>query len=224
MAFGAVAIDVTPDLDVTVALPLGPPPADADGDAIPDAWDGCPDAVDPSQADADLDGVGDACDGGPAACPGNLVSNGDFETGTSGWTSSGGTVSWETGGRASGHAARICNLAASGPSLYTLNDNPDTVPTPVEGDSYRLEAWVRTDVDTPPQSLRPRLRELDAAGDERLNSSNNGVISTADWQRISVDAVIAGADSSALEAYFSSVDAPEGACFLADDLCLVRLE
>ncbi len=54
---------------------------DSDGDGIPDAFDDCPNAADPSQTDADHDGIGDACDpcvdvdldgyGNPAApgCP-----------------------------------------------------------------------------------------------------------------------------------------------------------
>jgi hypothetical protein len=35
---------------------------DSDGDGVPDAWDNCPNTVNPDQADADGDGVGDACD------------------------------------------------------------------------------------------------------------------------------------------------------------------
>ncbi|MBN1341220.1 MAG: thrombospondin type 3 repeat-containing protein [Phycisphaerae bacterium] len=39
-----------------------PPPADADGDGIPDASDNCPAVANANQTDTDGDGVGDACD------------------------------------------------------------------------------------------------------------------------------------------------------------------
>jgi hypothetical protein len=38
------------------------PPADADGDGVPDASDNCVDLANPAQGDADDDGQGDACD------------------------------------------------------------------------------------------------------------------------------------------------------------------
>lgn len=38
---------------------------DADGDAMPDAWDNCPGEFNPGQEDADGDGVGDICDNCP---------------------------------------------------------------------------------------------------------------------------------------------------------------
>lgn len=38
------------------------PPADTDGDGIPDSSDNCPTTANPDQADSDGDGIGDACD------------------------------------------------------------------------------------------------------------------------------------------------------------------
>ena len=50
-----------------------PPPADADGDGVPDASDNYPTASNPGQLDSDGDGIGDACDptpnGGPGGSP-----------------------------------------------------------------------------------------------------------------------------------------------------------
>jgi hypothetical protein len=47
------------------------PPADTDGDGVPDRRDNCPQVANPDQADGDGDGTGDACDN----CP--LVANPD---------------------------------------------------------------------------------------------------------------------------------------------------
>ena len=41
------------------------PPADADGDGVPDGSDNCPAVANPSQADCDSDGVGDTCETDP---------------------------------------------------------------------------------------------------------------------------------------------------------------
>jgi hypothetical protein len=38
------------------------PPADGDGDSVPDSSDNCPGVANPSQADGDGDGIGDACE------------------------------------------------------------------------------------------------------------------------------------------------------------------
>jgi hypothetical protein len=73
--------DGRPDLAVTSAtdaltillnpapVVAPPPPADADGDGVPDAADNCPAAANADQRDSDGDHIGDACDVLP---PGNL--------------------------------------------------------------------------------------------------------------------------------------------------------
>jgi hypothetical protein len=70
-----------------------PPPADADGDGVPDASDNCPSVPNADQADADGDGIGDACDAnsyapavgtqavdanGNEGTPGNPTTSGSF--------------------------------------------------------------------------------------------------------------------------------------------------
>ena len=56
LAFRAMFTDGSQGIFVT---------ADTDGDGVVDAFDNCPNTVNPNQEDADGDGVGDACDGCP---------------------------------------------------------------------------------------------------------------------------------------------------------------
>jgi hypothetical protein len=53
---------------LTITPHAGQPPADADGDTVPDATDNCPATFNPDQLDTDGDGVGDACDATPGEC------------------------------------------------------------------------------------------------------------------------------------------------------------
>jgi hypothetical protein len=48
------------------AAPCPLPPADTDGDTVPDYLDNCPGIPNPDQADTDRDGYGNACDNCPA--------------------------------------------------------------------------------------------------------------------------------------------------------------
>lgn len=61
---------------LTVKLEFAGPPADTDGDGVPDAVDNCPTLFNPNQADCDGDGAGDACElssGTAQDCNGNLT-------------------------------------------------------------------------------------------------------------------------------------------------------
>ncbi len=60
-----IALGASEDCDVN-GLPDECDP-DADGDALPDACDLCPQAADPDQTDTDGDGLGDACDNCPTS-------------------------------------------------------------------------------------------------------------------------------------------------------------
>ncbi|HYF26288.1 MAG TPA: PxKF domain-containing protein [Baekduia sp.] len=61
-----IRVDGTPgtvDIDnVRLTTQAPPPPADNDGDGVPDATDNCPTTANADQADSDTDGTGDACD------------------------------------------------------------------------------------------------------------------------------------------------------------------
>ncbi|HOW17593.1 MAG TPA: thrombospondin type 3 repeat-containing protein, partial [Phycisphaerae bacterium] len=51
--------------DVAISADTITPPADADGDGVPDSSDNCPAVANADQADCDGDGIGDACDNCP---------------------------------------------------------------------------------------------------------------------------------------------------------------
>lgn len=218
VAYGRAELDVAPDRDQTVPLGLAAPPADRDGDAVPDADDVCPSIADPEQADGDADGAGDAC-----VCRDNLLANGGFEAGTVGWTAPYGSIEWHQGGHDSARAAALCKADTGGPSLDTISDDPDAVSAPPVGARYRLQAWAMAEEPEPAQNLRPRLRERDAAGGEITIHQNGGVTLTGEWQEISLDAEVVGPDTASLEVYFSAVDAADGTCFLIDDICLTDI-
>lgn len=218
VAYGSAGLDVAPERDQTVPLALAAPPPDGDGDAVPDVDDVCPSIADPEQADGDADGAGDAC-----VCRDNLLDNGGFESGTVGWTAPYGSIAWHEGGHVSSHAAELCKADTGAISLDTISDDPDAVDDPPVGARYRLQAWAMAAEPEPPQNLRPRLRERDAAGNEIEIHQNGGITLTAAWQEITLDGEILGPDPASLEVYFSVVDAADGTCFLIDDICLTDI-
>jgi hypothetical protein len=60
--FGDPLVGVWKHCEVRGGVPPDPPPADGDGDGVPDSSDNCPNVSNSGQADSDGDGLGDACD------------------------------------------------------------------------------------------------------------------------------------------------------------------
>ncbi|MCC6751439.1 MAG: carbohydrate binding domain-containing protein [Deltaproteobacteria bacterium] len=222
VAFGGRELELLPGLDATVPLELGAPLADADGDLVPDRWDGCPKVADPAQQDQNADGKTDACDApvGPGACPGNLAANGDFETDVSGWWSNGGEITRVEGGLTGKFAGRTCKLPSGSPKLFTISDSPDTVKSPRQGETYRVEAWVRSPAG--PQEVVPVMRERSPSGNHVGQSKAQGLLAGPTWGKVSTTYTILEAGSAGLEVYFSARDAPDGRCFDLDAVCVVR--
>lgn len=80
--------------------------------------------------------------------PPELVVNGDFERGKDGWRTNQAYTNFSIGpGRSSGSAAVLTSPPGT---IAVLNDQQSTVADAVAGDSYRVSAWVRTNL--------PRLR------------------------------------------------------------------
>jgi hypothetical protein len=212
VAYGALHLELSPVKASRLPLELGPPVSDLDADEIPDERDDCPRVFDPNQEGSA--GRGDAC--AMDACLKNLIVNPGFEVDVSSWRSSGGVLSRIAGGSSGAFAARACHVSG----LYTINDEPNTIARAAPGTTYQLEAQVRSTV---PQNVRPRLRELTPGGGEVGHGTNSGITTTSQWQTLSVTYTVQGPEPSAVEVYFSSVDAPTDACFELDDVCLRRL-
>jgi hypothetical protein len=91
---GKLTDDTGTTLTIHVIASSTPPPADADGDGVPDASDNCPSVSNADQADADSDGLGNACDSNSYApavstAAANATGNEGDQLGTSGTFSDG---------------------------------------------------------------------------------------------------------------------------------------
>jgi hypothetical protein len=215
VAFGRGAAAVAPGVERTVAIALAAAPSDRDGDRIPDVDDGCPELADPRQEDADGDGKTDACaaaDGGSDAgyCPGNLISNGTFEDGTSGWVANDGTATRVPFGHSGGFAAQVCRVAQGIP-YFTVNTEPLPVAGPPNGSGWRMEAWISTgSPDAGSQQLQGIIRELKQVGVTVAEGQSAMVTPDGLWQRVAASYTVKGPDSGYLEVYFVSLSPPAG--------------
>lgn len=225
VAFGYTTAQLMIGSEDTASIVLAAPPGDCDGDSIPDPLDGCPAIADPTQADADADGITDACTPG-AGCPANLFTNGDFEAGTGGWQASTvapAVLSRVPGGHASDFAAQLCKVPNGGLYEYSMDDRPNTVLAPMPGGRYRADAWVRSD-SVVAQMIDLRVGELSIPGENPITTMIASVPAMADWQLLSLTyTVTAAAGTSVIDSRLRVKDAPDGACFVFDDLCLQPL-
>jgi parallel beta-helix repeat protein len=151
--------------------------------------------------------------------PKELVGNGGFETNTSGWNGSSGTitVSRVAGGRSGGWSAHVAN-AGTASAQCTLNDAPNWVKTTVSG-VYTATIWARAD--TPGAVLKGRLREYNGSVFVGGSSIVSLTLSTG-WQRLTVTYTPASPQTSTLDYTVYVTNAPVGSCFYADDASIVR--
>jgi parallel beta-helix repeat protein len=150
----------------------------------------------------------------------NLVGNPGFETGTSGWNTSGGgtTVSLArvAGGHSGGWAAQLTNTGTAAATCL-LNDSPNWVPTSSSG-TYAGTLWVRAD--TAGAALKLRFREY--SGSTLLGSQTAQATLTTSWQPVTVTYAPAAPGASTLDFNAYVVGAAPGACFYADDAVIDR--
>ena len=117
-----------------------------------------------------------------------LVGNPGFETGTSGWNTSGSgsgvTLTQVTGGHSGSYAAQIANTSTSSSSCL-LNDAPNSVATTSTG-TYTGSLWVRADKAGKPLNLR--LREY--SGASLVGTATSTITLSTSWQQVSVNYTI----------------------------------
>jgi parallel beta-helix repeat protein len=150
----------------------------------------------------------------------NLVGNPGFETGTSGWNTSGGgtTVSLTrvSGGHSGAWAAELTNTGTAATNC-TLNDSPNWVLTASSG-TYAATLWVRAD--KAGGVLKLRLREY--SGSTLVGSQTSQVTLTTSWQPVTLTYTPGAPGVSTLDFNAYVVSAAPGVCFYADDAVIDR--
>ncbi len=151
----------------------------------------------------------------PEACPGNLIANPGFDSGTSGWVGIHATLSLMPG--RSGNALQACTTGSD--SYFNASDMPSTVLQPAQGTKYRLSLWSRTE--TPGSPSYAAVREIGPTS--YVDDTTTRYTASADWQEVVVDYTVVRADSIELEVFAGWDDMPANACLQFDDLCLVEV-
>jgi hypothetical protein len=155
---------------------------------------------------------------GTAALAVSFVQNPGFETGTTGWNTSGTgiTLARVAGGHTGGWAAQLTN-AGTGTTSCVLNDSPDWV-RPSSPGTYSGSIWVRAD--TGAKTLKLRFREYSISSGASLGTATKQATLTTAWQLVTVTYTIRAPGSTLdFQAYLSS--ASPGRCFYADDATIL---
>jgi len=145
----------------------------------------------------------------------NLVGNPGFETGTSGWNTSGSasgiTLTQVPGGHSGSYSAQLTNTNATN-ATCVLNDSPNWVAKTNPG-QYTGTLWVRAD--TAGATLKLRFREYSTSGTLLATNTSTVTLATS-WQQVSVTLPVSSPGSTFdYNAYVSN--AAPGTCFYADD-------
>lgn len=161
----------------------------------------------------------------PALAGTNLIGNPGFETGLSGWNTSGSdsfgsgvTLTQVAGGHSGSFSALLTNTDSSLYNNCTLNDSPNWALTTSAG-TYTGSIWVRAASAGAPLILR--FREY--AGSTLVGSATNTVSLSTTWQQVAVTYTPASPGSSTLDfnAYVQHAYGAPGICFYADDASIV---
>jgi hypothetical protein len=154
------------------------------------------------------------------------ISNGTFETGTSGWVATpkaDGTapvpLTRVSGGHTGSYAAQVSNTSAAA-TTTVLNDSPNSVASTTAGQTYRATAWLRaTRANT---TLVLRLLEY-TSGNALVTSKQSSYWATdTTWHKLTLDLVASrSGDSIDLNALVWNLGA--GQSFLVDDVSMVPL-
>src|SRR6185503_2227746 len=145
----------------------------------------------------------------------NLATNGQFESGLTGWSAfSGPTLQLSLAGR-TGSAVRVTGTS---PLAFGINDSPNLVTSTTTGARYLYSAWVRS---AAAGSANLRVREYLGGV---LQASTNSVSIAFDgaWQRLEVIVNTHGAGAS-LDFQVVGTFAVSGQVFFIDDVAVQLL-
>ncbi len=147
----------------------------------------------------------------------NLVGNPSFETGTTGWNATVGTMVRVPGGFDGSFSVQMQG-PPSGTGKFGVNDSPNWVATTTAaGTRYRFTAWVRSATSSGRGLLR--VREYLGSTQQGVTTESPLVTLTTQWQVVTVD-YVAVTSGSTLD--FQVLDAPiaPGEVFLADNISI----
>ncbi len=150
----------------------------------------------------------------------NLVGNPGFETGLSGWNTSGSdsgvTLTQAVGGHSGTYSALLTNTSSVNAGC-TLNDSPNWVGSTSPG-TYTASIWVRADTAGKPLNLR--LREY--SGSTLVGTGTATATLSTSWTQVTLAYTVATAGTTLdLNAYTSKANSPPGTCFYADDASII---
>jgi PKD repeat protein len=154
--------------------------------------------------------------------PTNLVGNPGFESGLSGWgtTGSGNGVTFAqvSPGRTGTYAVRLVN-GATGKRKCVLNDTPNWVTTTSAG-TYAASIWVRGDLAG--ALIKINIKEMN--GSSVVKSRVGNYTLSTSWRQITVShaPLSPGSTSLDLQVFLPKAQAPPGTCFYADDASILK--
>ncbi|HEY0168935.1 MAG TPA: hypothetical protein VGB75_17965 [Jatrophihabitans sp.] len=154
------------------------------------------------------------------------VSNGTFETSTSGWLATpkdDGTapvaLARVAGGHTGSYSARVSNTSTA-TATTVLNDAPNSVASTVAGQTYRATAWLRASQAN--TSLVLRLLQFDAANALKATKQSYYWATDTLWHQVTVDLAVARSGDS-IDVNALAWDLGAGKSFLVDDVSVAPL-
>jgi hypothetical protein len=182
-------------------------------------------AADPEAEPDDLDGgggdAGEAGLGDGGASSENLHSYGTFEEGCGAWNGLHSTRASDPLARSGSQSCRVC--ATGEGAFFTVGDR-GFLAAPPPG-RYRAEAWIRAAPGAPaPVKAFLHLRTFRQTPDFEVVETKTGPFDGPDdvWRR--AELVLAVTQPAERLNVYVAAEVAAGACFLLDDVIVVRLE
>jgi hypothetical protein len=161
-----------------------------------------------------------------SASAGEEVTNGTFETSTSGWVATpkdDGTapaaLARVTGGHTGSYAAKVSNTS-TGTATTVLNDSPNSVASTTSGLTYRATAWLRASQAN--TSLGLRLLQFNSSNTLQASKQTYYWATDTAWHQITVD-LAATTSGASIDVNALAWDLGASKSFLVDDISVAPL-